>query len=167
MSCFPTLFAAAVRMGLHCRILMMFVLVAGVCMGHLCRILATSRVGLIHGSSMSTSNASIFASMVSTPRLRCFSLCAFGVVCRWGQDFLRRSHRSVQSCVVHGKSLVGANTNNVSACLMSEVRRIRCIVEQLGAIMPGDCSSRWCVLGRLTPDTAEWDRMAWWLETRV
>ena len=85
----------------------------------------------------------------------------------WLQDHLRRSHRSVQSCVVHGKSLVGANTNNVSACLMSEVRRLRCIVEQLGAIMPGDCSSRWCVLGRLTPDSAEWDRIAWWLDTRV
>ena len=51
------------------------------------------------------------------------------------QDFLRRSDPVVQECIMHGKSLVGSNTNNVSACLMSEVRRYRAIVAELGAIM--------------------------------
>ena len=51
------------------------------------------------------------------------------------QDFLRRASPVVQLCVVHGRSLVGSNTMNVSACLMTEVRRVRELVAELGAFL--------------------------------
>ena len=82
------------------------------------------------------------------------------------QDFLRGQSRVVQLCVVHGRSLVGMNTQNVSACLMTEVRRVRGLVEELGALLSWSLHLGGCVLGRLSPDSDAWDRMADWLDTR-
>jgi hypothetical protein len=41
----------------------------------------------------------------------------------------------VQLCVVYGKSILGSNVQNVSSCLVAEVRRVERIICELGALL--------------------------------
>ena len=82
------------------------------------------------------------------------------------QDSLRGASRVVRLCVVHGRSLVGMNTQNASACLMAEVRRVRGLLEGLGAFLSWSLHSGGCVLGRLCPYSDAWARMAEGLDRR-
>ena len=51
------------------------------------------------------------------------------------QATLRSAWPLVQLCVVYGKSILGSNVQNVSSCLVAEVRRVERILCELGALL--------------------------------
>ena len=89
-------------------------------------------------------NAPIKSSIVWTKWLRFVRDLHSSNVSAVAQDSLRRASPVVQLCVVHGRSLVGMNTQNASACLMAEVRRVRGLLEGLGAFLLVSALGRLC-----------------------
>ncbi len=76
----------------------------------------------------------------------CFDGCGVFAV----QDRLRSADLLVQLLVIRGDRILGRDTQNVSACLQTEIRRGGMIVDRLGALVCGLSVSCCCedTLGR-------------------
>ena len=77
------------------------------------------------------------------------------------QAKLRSAPLLVQLLVIHGPGVLGVGTNNVSACIISEIVRVRDIVRRLGALLSGSPFSCCCEEPLVRGGSAKTSPLSW------